>query len=125
MRRFLAIGFFLLLVFDTVTQIGFKYAALDALPVSADLAWLTRIASHPWVYLAIGGYIGAFFTWMSLLKHAPIGPAFAASHSEVVTVLIFAAILFDEKLGWMQLIGAVAVVSGIACLACGANDERA
>jgi drug/metabolite transporter (DMT)-like permease len=125
MRRFYAVGFFLLLAFDTLTQISFKYAALNALPISADIAWLIRIAGHPWVYLAIGGYIGAFFTWMSLLKHAPIGPAFAASHSEVVIVMIVATFLFDEKLGVMQLIGAAAIISGIACLACSTSDEHA
>jgi len=125
MRRFYAAGFLLLLAFDTLTQISFKYAALNALPVAADIAWLVRIVGHPWVYLAIGGYVGAFFTWMSLLKHAPIGPAFAASHLEVVVVMIAARFLFDEKLGWMQLIGAAAIVSGIACLAFSTRDDHA
>jgi drug/metabolite transporter (DMT)-like permease len=125
MIRFYAVSFTILLAFDTLTQISFKYAAIDALPVSADIAWLTRVASHPWVYLAIAGYIGAFATWMSLLKHAPIGPAFAASHLEVVIVMFLANVLFGETLGWMQLFGAAAIVGGIACLACSPRDDHA
>src|SRR3989442_10264020 len=43
-------------------------------------AWLARVFGQPWIYGAFVGYIGAFFSWMTLLKRAPIGPAFAASH---------------------------------------------
>ena len=56
--------------------------------------------SQPWIYGAFVGYIGAFFTWMSLLKHAPIGPAFAASHLEIISVLAISYWLFNEPIGW-------------------------
>mgnify|MGYP000547070158 CR=1 FL=1 len=57
------------------------------MPLEFSPAWLVRVFGQPWIYGAFVGYIGAFFTWMSLLKHAPIGPAFAASHLEIITVL--------------------------------------
>lgn len=117
MRRGLIIGFLCLLGFDIMAQLGFKYAALAALPVSPDAGWLLRVVGQPAVYLALLGYVGAFFTWMSLLKHAPIGPAFAASHLEVVVILPFAALLFGERIGAWQMLGAVAILSGILCLA--------
>lgn len=117
MRRLYVIGFLCLLGFDILAQLGFKYAALGALPVSADIAWLGRIFSRPWVYVAIAGYIGAFFTWLTLLKHAPIGPAFAASHLEVVAIMPLAIVLFGDSIGWSQFVGAVAILAGIACLA--------
>ncbi len=53
--------------------------------------------SQPWVYGAVLGYVGAFFTWMSLLRHAPIGPAFAASHLEVIGVLLLSAWLLKSR----------------------------
>jgi drug/metabolite transporter (DMT)-like permease len=111
------IGFLLLLGFDVASQIGFKFAATAALPVTIDAGWLLRILSHPAVYLAVLGYIGAFFTWLSLLKHAPIGPAFAATHLDVVAILPFAVLLFGETIGWHQIFGAAAILAGIACLA--------
>ena len=73
--------------------------------------------SSPWVYCAIACYIGAFVTWMTLLEHAPIGPAFAASHLEVVSVLALSVVVFGEHVGAPQLIGSVLIIAGIVCLA--------
>lgn len=69
------------------------------------------------------GYVGAFFTWMSLLRHAPIGPAFAASHLEVISVLLLSAWLLHEPLTLHHLIGAVLIVAGIICLGRAEADD--
>jgi len=122
MKRFYLLGFLLLMTFDTLAQISFKYAGTHALPVVANLAWVLRVFSQPWIYGAVIGYVGAFFTWMSLLKHAPIGPAFAASHLEVVSVMLLSIWLFDEHLNLARVLGAIAIIAGIICL--GLADSR-
>lgn len=116
--RFYVAGFALLLAFDTVVQLSFKLTGEHALPAEASLAWVARVFAHPWIYIALAGYVGNFFTWMSLLRHAPIGPAFAASHLDVVTVMLASALLFHEALTPLRLIGAGVIVLGIVCLAC-------
>lgn len=116
MRRFYFFGFVLLMAFDTLTQVSFKLAGNHALPVEPNLDWLLRVFGQPWVYGAVIGYLGAFFTWMSLLKHAPIGPAFAASHLEVISVMLLSVCLFHEPLTMPKLIGALAILAGIVCL---------
>ncbi|SFD86709.1 DMT family transporter [Paracidovorax konjaci] len=116
-KRFYAIGFLVLIAFDTLAQISFKLAGEHALPLEVSSAWLQRVFGQPWIYGAFVGYVGAFFTWMTLLEHAPIGPAFAASHLEVVSVLAFSALLFGEPIGWPQMLGAALIAGGIACLA--------
>ena len=123
MRRFYLVGFACLLLFDTAAQLSFKQAALDALPMSGDARWVGRVLAGRWVWIAMLGYLGAFFTWMSLLRRAPIGPAFAASHLEVVLVSALAVPLFGESLALSQLVGAAAIVAGIACLAKGEAAE--
>ncbi|WP_017463292.1 DMT family transporter [Dyella ginsengisoli] len=123
MKRFYLIGFALLMTFDTLTQISFKMAGNHALPVEASVAWLWRLFGEPWVYGAVLGYLGAFFTWMSLLKHAPIGPAFAASHLEVVSVMLLSVWLFHEPLTATKLIGATAIIAGIVCLGLAEREE--
>jgi drug/metabolite transporter (DMT)-like permease len=80
------------------------------------LEWLVQVFHNYWIFGAIIGYIGAFITWMTLLKHAPVGPAFAASHLEIVTVLAISVIWFDERLSLPQIIGALCIVTGIVCL---------
>jgi len=121
---FYLIGFALLMGFDTLAQVSFKYAGTQALPFTANAAWLLRLFGAPWVYGAIVGYVGAFFTWMSLLKHAPIGPAFAASHLEVVSVMLLSVWLFDEHLTLARVAGALTIVAGIACLGLAESREH-
>ncbi len=121
---FYLFGFLLLMGFDTLAQVSFKYAGTQALPVAASLAWVLRVFGQPWVYGAVIGYIGAFFTWMSLLKHAPIGPAFAASHLEVVSVMLLSVWLFDEHLTAPRVLGAIAIIAGIVCLGLAESREH-
>lgn len=124
MRRFYLIGFLALMAFDTLAQISFKYAATQALPLEFSVDWLLRVFGQPWIYGAFVGYIGAFFAWMTLLQHAPIGPAFAASHLELVSVMVLSVWLFDERIGPWQVAGALAIVAGIVCLALGEADAN-
>ncbi|MES2024929.1 MAG: EamA family transporter [Pseudomonadota bacterium] len=121
-KSFYIIGFMALLAFDTLAQLSFKYAAIHALPLQANTEWLLRVFSMPWIYGAFIGYIGAFFSWMTLLKHAPIGPAFAASHLEILSVMLLSVWLFDEKIGWPQILAAVLIVAGVICLAFSENE---
>jgi drug/metabolite transporter (DMT)-like permease len=110
-------GFALLLAFDTVVQVSFKLTGAHAFPPQASWAWVLRILAHPWIYVALIGYAGNFFTWMNLLRHVPIGPAFAASHLDVVSVMLASAWLFHEALTPMRLLGASVIMLGIVCLA--------
>lgn len=117
MRKFYIVGFALLLLFDTIGQTSFKLTAIHAEPLAASINWLIRVFTNPWVYIAVFGYIGAFFTWMILLKKAPVGPAFAASHLEVVTVMLVSIWVFDEYITLIRFIGATLIVIGIVFLA--------
>lgn len=123
MKRFYLIGFLVLMAFDTLAQLSFKQAGNAALPLEFSLDWLARVFGQPWIYGAFVGYVGAFFSWMTLLKRAPIGPAFAASHLEILSVLALSYWLFDERIGWPQIIGCLFIVAGIGCLAVSETQE--
>lgn len=99
-----------------MAQVSFKLAGIDTHP-SMELSWILRVASDKWTYGAILGYLGAFVTWMSLLKHAPVGPAFAATHLHIVTVAIISFLFFGETFSLMQIIGSVFIIAGIFVLA--------
>ena len=122
--KFYLIGFVALIAFDTFSQICFKMAALHGEPFQVEAEWLIRIFHTPWVYGAIIGYLGAFMTWMTLLRHAPVGPAFAASHLEVVGVIVISVPLFGEVLNIFQMFGAVLIVAGVVCLAQGETQSH-
>ena len=124
MRRRIVAGCVLLMCFDTLAQISFKLAGEHALPVEPNLAWLIRVFGHIWIYGAVLGYCGAFICWMSLLRRAPIGPAFAASHLEVVSVMLASYWLFGEPLTIARVGGALAIIAGIFCLAMAENKTQ-
>jgi drug/metabolite transporter (DMT)-like permease len=120
-RRIIVIGFVILLAFDTLAQVSFKFAAMDAAPAALDLRWVMRLLFSPWTYGAIGGYLGAFVCWMTILKHAHIGPAFAATHLEIVTVLFVSVIFLGESLSTVQVLGSACILCGVVLL----GTERA
>ncbi len=122
-RRFYILGFGALMLFDTLTQVSFKLATTHAGEFAMTLEWLLEIFHNYWIFGAVIGYVGSFVNWMTLLKHAPVGPAFAASHLEVVTVLIISVLAFDEKLTLMQLLGGASIVLGIICLSMSEKEE--
>ncbi|MDR2668487.1 MAG: EamA family transporter [Desulfovibrio sp.] len=117
MKRFYIIGFLVLMSFDTLAQLSFKQASLLALPAEADAAWLFRLFSRIWIYGAVAGYLGAFITWMTLLKYAPVGPSFAASHLELVSVTLFSVWIFGEELNACKIAGGLLILLGVLCLA--------
>lgn len=117
MQKFYLIGFGLLLLFDTVAQCSFKVTAIHAAPLEFNIDWFVRVFTNKWVYVSILGYILTFFTWITLLKKVPVGPAFAASHLEIITVMIMSVLLFNDHITLGKFLGAILIVSGILFLA--------
>ena len=119
--KFYIIGFLLLMSLDTFAQISFKNASAVVEPFVINVDFFVRILSNIWVYGAIAGYIGFFIIWMTLLKYAPVGASFAASHLEIVSVTIVSYYLFNESLNNYKIIGGVLILLGVLCLA---KDEE-
>lgn len=122
MKRFYLVGFLILLVFDTVAQVSFKLAAVHTAPAALDIAWIARLLAEVWIYAAVLSYLGAFVTYMTLLKHAAVGPAFAASHAEIVTTMLVSVVWLGERLSGLQVAGAVLIMCGIIVLASGKHE---
>jgi drug/metabolite transporter (DMT)-like permease len=122
--QFYLIGFSALMICDTLTQISFKLASNHGGDFQLAFEWFWHVFSQPWIYCAVLGYLGSFVSWMTLLKHAPVGPAFAASHLEIVLVLIISALYFGDRLAVMQIVGAALIVLGIICLSLSESKQE-
>ncbi|WP_394821795.1 DMT family transporter [Pendulispora albinea] len=80
----------------------------------------------PWaVPVIVGGYGSAFaLLTLALNRGIPLGVAYAVwSGFGVVFVAVVSWLAFGEKLGAMQIGGAVMVVSGVVLLELGAHHE--
>jgi multidrug transporter EmrE-like cation transporter len=115
-RKTVLLGFALLLTFDTASQVGIKFAG-ERIGSGGDAAWLTRVAQEPLIYLVLLCYGGAFATYISLLKYAPVGPAYAAAHGHIVTVLIISMLFLGEGLTLLQALGGLSILGGLVILA--------
>lgn len=116
MRRTVLLGFLLLLAIDTTSNVVIKLAGNRIGAIGETAGWLDRLVREPLILVIIVCYVAAFLTYTALLKHAPVGPAFAAVHGHVVTVLLLSLVLFGESLTWLQALGCVLVVGGIIVL---------
>ena len=123
MRRGILLGFLALLTLDTAAQVSMKLAADKAGGVVGLDAWLLRIATEPLVYFIVGLYFVSFLTYVTLLKHAPVGPAYAAAHGHIVTVSIVSVLFLGERLNGIQILGAAAIVAGVVLLAATETPE--
>lgn len=117
MRYFVYLGFLLLLTIDTASNVLIKLAGDRIGSFEPTLDWLVKITREPFVLGVIGCYIAAFFTYTSVLRYAPVGPAYAAVHGHVVTVLIVSMVFLGERLTLEQLMGCGLIVAGIVVLA--------
>jgi drug/metabolite transporter (DMT)-like permease len=117
MRIKILIGFLLLVVVDTFVQIGFKLAGNSIGEPTLDLAWIEKVTREPWVLAVLAGYGAAFVIYMTILKYAPVGPAFAASHMEIVTVTLISWAWFGDHITAVQALGCCAIVGGVLLLA--------
>ena len=119
MRKAVLFGFLLLLAIDTTQQMIVKLVgnAVGSPDLDNLQPWFDKLLAEPLLLGIVACYIGGFFTYTSLLKHAPVGPAYAAVHGHVVTVLILSIIYFGEQLTLMQGLGCAAIIAGIVLLA--------
>ena len=122
MRAKLLIGFLLLVIVDTFIPIGFKLAGNSLGEPTLDWAWIERVLAQPWVWGALAGYGAAFVIYMTILKYAPIGPAFAASHMDLATVTLFSYFYFGDVITAMQALGCGAILAGVLVLAATERD---
>jgi multidrug transporter EmrE-like cation transporter len=109
-------GLLALVCFDTAGQLGFKFIAEAAGPAAADAAWMRAVVTSPAFMVTIAAYVGAFFVYMMLVRRVAIGPLFAASHLELVTITAISMSFFGERFSLVQALGCALIVAGIVVL---------
>lgn len=113
----------LLLAFETLCQIALKTAGLENAGFDFSLDAFRQAIATPWLWVAIGCYVGAFLVWMTILRRSTLSAAFATSAIVFLAVMLASWWVFGEHIGGMQLLGSAIIVSGILML--GADDANA
>jgi len=113
----------LLLGFETLCQISLKFAGHATGAFDFSLVAFRNALATPWLWVAIGCYVGAFLAWMTILRKSTLSAAFTISAIVLVAVMFASWLVFGEHLSWLQLLGATIIVAGI--LAIGDDDASA
>jgi drug/metabolite transporter (DMT)-like permease len=105
-----------LMAFETLSQISLKFAGrvTGEFDFSAD-AFRHALAT-PWLWTAIGCYVGAFLAWMTILRSSKLSAAFTTTALVFVAVMTSSWLIFDEHIGWLQLLGSAIIVGAILML---------
>lgn len=116
------LAWFTLLVFETLCQTSLKFAGDAVGPFDLDRASIIAALSTPWLWVAIGCYLGAFIAWMTILDKSSLSSAFPTSAIVFVSVMIVSWYVFREPVDWEKILGSAVIVAGILMLG---GDERA
>jgi len=107
------IAWSLLLCFETLCQISLKQAGRVTGPFDFSPSAFASAISTPWIWVAIGCYIGAFLAWMTILRKSTLSAAFTTSAIVFIAVMFSSWLVFGEYIGWLRLLGSVVIVVGI------------
>jgi drug/metabolite transporter (DMT)-like permease len=119
-RTGIRIAWLLLLAFETGSQISLKKAGLDVGAFDFSRMAFARAIAEPWLWSAIGCYLGAFLSWITILRKSTLSAAFATSAIVFVAVMTASWLVFGEHVGVLQIIGSLIILVGI--LMFGADD---
>ena len=115
-RSRLWIAWLALIGCEMLCQIALKYAGHDTGEFDFSLAAFTRALRSPWLWTAIGTYVGGFLAWMLILRKSRLSQAFPTSAIVFVGVMFSSWLVLGETVSWTMLAGAVLITGGILLL---------
>lgn len=106
----------MLLMFETICQVSLKKAGLSVGEFDFTPDDFRRALTTPWLWSAIGCYVGAFLSWITILRKSTLSSAFATSAIVFVAVMVSSWVIFGEKVGVLQIVGSCVILIGILML---------
>jgi predicted N-acyltransferase/multidrug transporter EmrE-like cation transporter len=108
------------LVCAALSQVAFKYAALQTGAFEFSATWFVAALGTGWLWVSVASHVGEFLLWMTILSKSNLSSAFATTAILFIVVMLASWLLFAEPLGWNKVIGSLVILSGIVLL--GADD---
>ncbi|HET6907504.1 MAG TPA: EamA family transporter [Rhodanobacteraceae bacterium] len=110
------VAWVILLALETLCQVSLKFAGSSIGAFNLNRASVLAAISTPWLWVAIGCYLGAFLAWMTILSKSSLSSAYPTSAIVFVSVMIASWLVFGEPVGWDKALGSGIIVAGILLL---------
>lgn len=105
------------LTYIALVGINLLYACVT---IFTKYASQQEMMSLPYLF-GLGGAIAVMgiyaILWQQVLKRIDLSIAYMFKGTSLVFVMLLAAILFDETITWMNVLGAVIIITGITLFA--------
>jgi predicted N-acyltransferase len=101
---------------EMLCQVALKLAGRDTGEFDFSLIGAGRALSSPWLWTAIGTYVGGFLAWMLILRSSRLSAAFPTSAVVFIGVMFSSWLVLAEAVTWTMLAGAAFIVVGILLL---------
>jgi len=105
-----------------LSQVAFKYAALQTGAFEFSAHWFALALGTGWLWVSVASHVGEFLLWMTILSKSNLSSAFSTSAILFIVVMLASRLLFAEPLGWNKVIGSLVILSGILLL--GADETK-
>ena len=110
------IAWLILLTLETLCQLSLKSAGRAVGAFDLNRTSVLAALATPWLWVAIGCYLGAFLAWMTILRKSPLSSAYPTSAIVFVSVIVVSAAIFGEPVHWEKALGSAIIVAGIFML---------
>lgn len=121
-RSGLWLAWLVLIACEVLCQIALKFAGDATGEFDFSPAGFVRALRSPWLWTAIGTYVGGFLAWMLILRKSRLSQAFPTSAIVFVGVMFASWLVLGEPVSLTMLAGAILITGGILLLG-GESDE--
>jgi drug/metabolite transporter (DMT)-like permease len=106
------------MLFSTTGELFLKrgmneIGSFDFTAVSAILPTVTKIATNPFIWIGMIGFVGGSVFWLSVISRVPLSLAYPMLSLSYVIVVIESWIFLNEGLHPLRVIGSLVIVAGV------------
>ncbi len=109
----LAIGLFAAIAIDTFLQLTWKTTVLETAADASPLATLGSVFVNPAFFGVLFLMAIQFFNWLIVLSQADLSYVKPISSLSYASVPVFSALVLDEAVDVLEILGLACVVTGI------------
>ena len=106
------------MLFSTTGELFLKrgmneIGSFDFTAVSAILPTVMKIATNPFIWIGMIGFVGGSVFWLSVISRVPLSLAYPMLSLSYVIVVIESWIFLNEGLHPLRVIGSLVIMAGV------------
>ena len=115
------------MLFSTTGELFLKrgmneIGSFDFTAVAALLPTVLKIATNPFIWIGMIGFVGGSVFWLSVISRVPLSLAYPMLSLSYVIVVVEAWVFLNEGLHPLRVIGSLVIIIGVALVSLSGGD---